>query len=271
LDAALKGRWPMRKHRRIFSAPKPVVFLLAAATTAALGVAAPIVITKITDNVSSTVDVHAEENGQDHTRILPYALDTGNTSASDEEVRRLVSAIPSGDAVTADKQDVRLIVQGHHSRTVTITNISARVTKKTAALDGTLLYGLPQGELKSTPLGVELSRHGLSTRDFSGPGKLGPEHFRNSVHTLTNGEVGSFQLTAHAHAGYFEWVIDVDLVTDGRRERVTAQGPNGPFRLTSLSPSYDRIVDLLLETGDLTPTSEQLCRRSPTTCTDTPW
>jgi hypothetical protein len=242
--------------------------LVTTVVTLTLGILIPQGITHLQDHFSSPVEASA---GIAPTIRGVFALPGATTDLDRISPYDVVPAIRTRGALPAGDQDVSLVVRGNASHTVTITDIRAHVLNVAPPFTGTLLYAPPQGESSSVMIGIELSGPSLSARDIAGESKFLGAHFDQHPYTLRNDEIATFGIDAHASGGLYSWDIALELVVDGVRQVVNVGGPNGPFRVTSLSNHYQSVIiaNRLTPNGFATTDPGDFCKQRPV-CEDKP-
>jgi hypothetical protein len=231
---------------------------VSAIVTAFLAAAVPLAITFVRDKVNepfhATADVFAIN---EYTMVFPQVLspdEIANRTAQD-----FLDDLKSGAAVKAGFQAVKLTLQGNNSHTIIITDIRAHVITKSPPISGTLFDGEPEGEVTAVNVGVEL---GGMDQTFLEP------LFAKSSYTLKSDETTVFQILAHASHGTYKWNIEVDAIVDGVRQVRYIDGSDGPFRLSSLSPSYGAVA--MVDSRESYTSAEYCTKFRAPNCTDAP-
>jgi hypothetical protein len=144
-----------------------------------------------------------------------------------------------------DETDLRLLVEGRSSDTVTITGMRALITDRTPPKGGAIAFCAGGGEVGPIPLAFELdskSRTPPAVRMKTHLGRtrsVGPYFGAHHLVTVAEHEVVPFELTGIAHSHFVEWKIEVSADVAGRPRRFVIDDRGQPFRTAPLAASRD--------------------------------
>lgn len=134
--------------------------------------------------------------------------------------------------VDADRTGVRVVVEGRWSSPVIINGFHPRVVRPGAPLIGSHVTCPPKGgEVADVRfLAVELRKAGATYRYH--PPKN--DTHKSFAFTVSKGQTELFHINAQAIDCDCEWVADLELIVDGKKETVTiTDDDDKPFRTTA--------------------------------------
>ncbi|MFG1953906.1 hypothetical protein [Micromonospora sp. NPDC048830] len=147
---------------------------------------------------------------------------------------------------------VRLSVVGQWAAPVFVTQIRARVLRRSAPLSHAYVFQQSQGGGEPLKIGFDLDEPDSVARVTGPDERLGGAYVDDRSLTLAPGEPLTIDVQAQTDRSYCEWVVDFDLDLDGERRVVTADDDGRPFRSTSLARHYQERYHASL-TGGLVP------------------
>ncbi|GAA2709735.1 hypothetical protein ACFY2R_23480 [Micromonospora olivasterospora] len=133
---------------------------------------------------------------------------------------------------------VRLSVVGQWSAPVFVTQIRARVLRRSAPLSHAYVFQQSQGGGEPLKIGFDLDEPDSIARVIGPDGRLGGAYVDDRSLTLTPGEPLTIDVQAQTGRSYCEWAIEFDLDLDGEQRVVTVDDDGRPFRSTSLANHY---------------------------------
>ncbi|MFI6824144.1 hypothetical protein ACIBJE_24865 [Micromonospora sp. NPDC050187] len=133
---------------------------------------------------------------------------------------------------------VRLSVVGQWAAPVFVTQIRARVLRRSAPLSHAYVFHQSQGDGEPLKIGFDLDEPDSIARIIEPDERLGRAYVDDRSLTLTPGEPLTIDVQAQTDQSYCEWVIDFDLDLDGEKRVVTVDDDGRPFRSTSLARHY---------------------------------
>ncbi|GAA1544523.1 hypothetical protein GCM10009678_28990 [Actinomadura kijaniata] len=140
----------------------------------------------------------------------------------------------TGATCDASKTRFKLRLTGHRQRPVQITQMSARIIKKSEPPRGARIDG-PSAGLEDVQAGIVfLDSEDLRLKALREDGTIGRPLFDEKFVYVERGEPVVFEIFAASRSSAFEWEIQLDLLVEGKAERLTVRSdgtPNGkPFR-----------------------------------------
>lgn len=206
-------------------------FLVVGLATALIGLAAPPLYNMVRDLTRGPVLVWAGPYGPvgDNSVALPEVIDPVGVAGIDGKLSGGVQIGVQGTTVT---------VEGARARDVAITDIRPRILSREPNLAGTRLNDPPQGGLAPEQIGFNLDDPHPVARKLD-DGKLGTSFFADTAFQLADGEIVLFKVQTFATKAHYRWVLDIDMVIDGKRQVYTVK-PDGrdAFDVTGPSPRY---------------------------------
>ncbi|RLK25313.1 hypothetical protein DER29_3311 [Micromonospora sp. M71_S20] len=133
---------------------------------------------------------------------------------------------------------VRLSVVGQWAAPVFVTQIRARVLRRSAPLPHAYVFQQSQGDGEPLKIGFDLDEPDSVARVIGPDKRLGGAYVDDRSLTLAPGEPITIDVQAQTDRSYHEWVIDLDLDLDGEKRVVTVDHDGQPFRSTSLARHY---------------------------------
>ena len=135
--------------------------------------------------------------------------------------------------VDAGITKLRLTLIGDESATVVIDALRVAVTKKRDPLDGAYIVCTVGGaEITTRHIAVDLDLFGEPTTRYV---RDGGESTGRFGFQLARGEVEIFNIEARAEGSYCEWVAELFLLVDGKRQTISISDEGRPFRTTAPS------------------------------------
>ncbi|WP_416903658.1 hypothetical protein [Micromonospora echinospora] len=145
---------------------------------------------------------------------------------------------------------VRLSVVGQWAAPVFVTQMRARVLRRSAPLSHAYVFHQSQGDGEPLKIGFDLDEPDSIARVIGPDERLGGAYVDDRSLTLTPGEPITIDVQAQTDRSYCEWVIDLDLDLDGEKRVVTVDDDRRPFRSTSLARRYqDRYYFSMAKSG----------------------
>ncbi|MGW3469332.1 hypothetical protein ACWDKQ_12855 [Saccharopolyspora sp. NPDC000995] len=233
-----RRRW----WQRLLRGPAFVVVGLVAALT---GIAAPALWNAARDASRPPVLVWASSDGgqlDDHSYALPEVVPRQQAAEIGAPEQFLSDSPALRRSVKVGVHGTTVTIEGARSRDVVITNMHARILSREPNIDGTLFCIPPQGGLPAEKIGFDLDEFHPLARVLDG-GKLGGPYFADQAQQLADGETVVFQVESRAARGHYRWVIDVDLVIDGKPQTYTAKPADGEFEMSGVSDHYGSVFN----------------------------
>jgi hypothetical protein len=135
--------------------------------------------------------------------------------------------------VDAGITKLRLTLIGDESTTVVIDALRVAVTNKRDALDGAYIVCTVGGaDITTRHIAVDLDLFGEPTTRYV---RDGGESTGRFGFQLARGEVEIFNIEARAESSYCEWVAELFLLVDGKRQTISISDEGRPFRTTAPS------------------------------------
>jgi hypothetical protein len=154
-------------------------------------------------------------------------------------------------AVDVGRSLYNAVLEGRTHRDVAITDMRAKILKRTSPLTGAEISCQSAGALDAIGVGFNLDEpdpRARKIRDLFSD--LGALYFGGgNVVTLQKAEVQPVQIAGFASRDYVEWEIHARAVIDGKEEKLIIDNNGEPFRLTGAppksngAPQYDRYYE----------------------------
>jgi hypothetical protein len=132
----------------------------------------------------------------------------------------------------ADWKDtrLRLQMQGHSSKPVLVSTVTAHVLARRPAGESVVLECQPSGQLSPRAIALDLDADYPIARDVR-DGRSEPFH----GYTLNNGEQEIFDITAStSRPEVIDWYLQISLVVDGKAISVDVQDHGKPLHTTAV-------------------------------------
>ncbi|MFG1802863.1 hypothetical protein ACGFI4_22245 [Micromonospora carbonacea] len=133
---------------------------------------------------------------------------------------------------------VRLSVVGQWTGPVFVTQIRARVQRRSAPLSGAYVFEGSQGGGEPLKIGFDLDEPDSIARVVTEKLELGAAYVDGHSLTLSPGEPLTVDVQAQTDRSYCEWVIELDVDLGGERRVLTVDDDGRPFRSSSLARNY---------------------------------
>ena len=213
---------------------KKHAFLYAAALTALVTAVATALVTNVPKTVQNVL-------GDDKPKI---SVNDDSATLSDlsavyaEEIDRpkggISSDLPDG-GVKAGRTRTKIVVYNSTGAPLRITDIRARITKRTEALIGALVARTSQGE-GSEVMGIGLWQNPPIARVLGGPNDIGEAYFAVQSIDIGKDQSQVIEVTAIADPHYYEYDIDITYHRSGEQQTVVARDDS--LRVSGYAPSY---------------------------------
>ncbi|MGP4015638.1 hypothetical protein [Saccharopolyspora sp. 5N708] len=231
----MTGEQPQRRWwQRLLSGP---AFVITALVAALAGVVAPLVWNAARDVSRPPVLVWASSDGGrvgDLNFASPEVLSAADPATPYEFFEG------TGRGTKAGVQGSTVTIEGARSRDIVITNMRARVLSREPNITGTLFCAGQQGDLPADLIGFDLDEPRPTARVLDGD-RLGEPFFAAKAKQLADGETAVFQIESRATGGHYRWVLEIDMVIDGKPQTHDVQPTSGPFEITGLGSQYGAV------------------------------
>jgi hypothetical protein len=179
----------------------------------------------------------------------PRGLDSALSQATD--CASLFLLAKGAGAVDVGRALYNAVLEGRTHRDVAITDMRAKILKRTAPLTGAEISCQSAGSLDAIGVGFNLDEPDPRARKVTDLfSDLGALYFGGgNVVTLRKAEVQPVQIVGFASRDYVEWEIHARAVIDGKEEELIINNNGEPFRLTGAppksngAPQYDRYYE----------------------------
>lgn len=220
-DAPKQSWW-----QRLLSGP---TFVAVALITALAGVAAPGMWNIVRDAFRPPVLVW----------VGPYGGPVGNNSSALPEVVDPAQVNPDllRRSAPVGVHGTTVTVEGAQARQVLITNMRARILSRGPNFTGTLLNDPPQGSVSAEQIIFNLDESSPVARHPEAA-HHGAPYFAEKATQLTDGELAIFKIQTRSQRFQYRWVIDIDMVVDGKPQTYTAKPEGRPFEMTGSGHQY---------------------------------
>jgi hypothetical protein len=151
----------------------------------------------------------------------------------------LLEAARGAGAADVGSTWLSVLMEGRTHKDVAITGMRATVLRRGAPLTDTHVSCPSAGDASAVGIAFDLDEERPVARILQDDGSAGDPYFGSSVVTFTEGEVVPFQIAGATSRSYVEWVVEVDLLVDDRRETVRIDDGGAPFRTTAGRPAGD--------------------------------
>ena len=228
---------------------KWIAGVLAAVVTALVGLVVgdvyPDVKEWVTGASKTPVRINAREHAHggefDLAAASPAGLDTKLRAAKD--CNALFAAAKHAGAVAIDTSVIDLLLEGRTHRTVTITDVRARIVKREPALTGASIKCKSAAQLAAIDLVLKLDEPSPVARKNTPNGPGEPYFGQGDVVVLKREELQPVQVVALLERGAVQWKMEVDAIIDGERKTITIDNHGAPFRLTASAARYGRYFE----------------------------
>lgn len=179
----------------------------------------------------------------------PRGLDSTLRQATDCD--SLFQLSKAAGAVDVGRSLYNAVLEGRTHRDVAITDMRAKILKRTSPLTGAEISCQSAGALDAIGVGFNLDEPDPRARKLKDLfSDLGALYFGGgNVVTLRKAEVQPVQIAGFASRDYVEWEIHARAVIDGKEEELIIDNNGEPFRLTGAppksngAPQYDRYYE----------------------------
>jgi hypothetical protein len=209
------------------------------------GVVAPVLWNAVRDISRPPVLVWASSDGgqvADRSYALPEVIEPQRSAEIGTPEEFLTDSAALRRSAKVGVHGTTVTIEGARSRDVVITNMRARILSREPNISGTLFCIRPQGDISADRVGFDLDEFRPSARVLDGR-QLGGSYFADRAVQLADGETVVFQVESRAAKGHYRWVIDVDMVIDGKAQTYTAKPADGEFEISGLSPQYGSVFN----------------------------
>ncbi|TMU93186.1 hypothetical protein [Streptomyces sp. DASNCL29] len=173
------------------------------------------------------------------------------------------------DAIDIGHSLIQLTIEGRRSHTIAITDIRAKIVKRTAPQDGGTLFITPSQGSEDAPLmGVSLDDPSLRAREQGGNNYLLRPYFDGHSITVTDGEVVTLLVKPSSYRDDVVYYLTLEIVVDGKKTTM-AVGNGHPFRTMGYATRYDDVYKPddetpgLLEETDLGEACKEIAQCKP--------
>lgn len=199
---------------------------------------------------ADTVDSLAEQLGSVEVDVTPLPADPdplfqqawafGQSAALGEPPpsRDQAEALVLREAAPVVGMTTRFIVKSNRAKDLVITQMRARVVRRSEPLAGTLV--LPQAGGGPEPVPIVRARFTVDgpdprARDGGDPDRL---LFESTNLVLGRDESMVLEVTGLATRCYCEWVVDIELAVGTEVRTVSVPDESAPLRVTAPAPAY---------------------------------
>ncbi|MFJ6195061.1 hypothetical protein [Micromonospora sp. NPDC092111] len=134
---------------------------------------------------------------------------------------------------------IRISAIGQWTGPVFVTQIRARVRKRSEPMSGAFLFRGSQGDGSPLEIGFDLDEPDSVARVIKPDDEtLGAAYVDRRSLTLSPGEPLTIDVQAHTTRSYCEWVIELELDLDGEKRTQVVDDHGRPFRSTGLARRY---------------------------------
>jgi hypothetical protein len=148
---------------------------------------------------------------------------------------------------------IRIAVTNRRAGQVVVVGLRARVTERSAPIRETALIKRPQGggPVPDIPLLLDLDAAPAEARVASAskpnaaaaPGDPARAFFGEQSTPIAGGDTVIFSITARTASCTCVWVVELDLLVDGRLEKREIGGERGRFQTTAPQPAYQAVYE----------------------------
>ncbi|SDW16255.1 hypothetical protein SAMN05216215_1001333 [Saccharopolyspora shandongensis] len=229
--------------------------VISALVVALAGVAAPWLWNSVRDITRPPLLVSAEV---DNTTVGDYS----HAFAAVIPPERVAELGPVGDypsggppalgAVKLEQLGTKITVEGASSRNVVITDMRARILAREPNLSGTIACIRAEGGGPTIRVGIDLDELDPTARVIEGR-ELGERYFADNAITLADGETVVFQVEVRAGKAHYTWVLELDVVIDGKAQTIEVRPRDGPYEITGRADRYRSAFSWAGGHGDFEP------------------
>jgi hypothetical protein len=202
---------------------------------------APVVTEKLRGGPPLTVSVREDPQGG--------ADGFGLAAPAGRGLRRALAGVRGCDGLfeagkRAGAVDVGLLVEkvvleGRTARGVTIVGMRARVLKRRPPLAAASISCQSAGAIGAAGMVFDLDEPRAVARGFADDsGTPGRPYFDRKVIEVAHHEIQPLDVRGVSSHAYVEWVIDADLLVDGKTKTMTIDDGGRPFRVTGPPPKF---------------------------------
>jgi hypothetical protein len=157
----------------------------------------------------------------------------------------LLNAARAEGAVHTSPLRLRITLEGNTVRNVSITEMRAKILRRSARLTGARVT-CPSGGVVNVPR----LRFDLDSPDPIALTPSGQPFFEGRSIPLTKGESQTISVSATTREKYVEWLLQIVAVIDNERRKINVTNDGHPFQVTAprcgpraYSPSFDLDID----------------------------
>jgi hypothetical protein len=136
--------------------------------------------------------------------------------------------VEANGGVDAQATKLQIVVQGKVPEPVLLSSMRVRVLEQSRPLTGIPVECPPAAEVEYRAIAIDLDAVPPQVAYQSGEKDFG--------FTLAEGETEAFTVIATTTEGYYEWLIELDVVVEGDERTIEIGTPDDPFTTTAAKP-----------------------------------
>lgn len=150
--------------------------------------------------------------------------------------------LAQNEAVDAGRSRLKIAVEGLNRSPVLIQTMRARIVSRERPISGSVLTCATEGVLPAVEVGFNLDEASPVARALKKDGSLGSPYFESAGLTVAEGEHVILAITAFAEGCFCKWVIELDVLVDGKQETLIVDDGGRPFETTATVTVPDRRI-----------------------------
>ncbi|MDX3548805.1 hypothetical protein PV729_25830 [Streptomyces europaeiscabiei] len=140
----------------------------------------------------------------------------------------------------AGESKLLLAAQGQRRRDIAITNMRAKIVRRYPIPTSAEVICPTAGEGVVIGVGLDLDSQNPVAKVIDDSGNLKEAYFSGRYVTLAEHEITTFNVVATAKRYAYDWVLEVEILEDGKRGVVTVRDGDKPFRTAPYSAKYSQ-------------------------------
>lgn len=188
------------------------------------------------DPVRIDFDYDNDRYGDGWSMATSRELDVASAPRPGSDCLTVFRWVRDAGAALVDESWARIVIEGRREKGVLISSMRARSLERGPPLSGSYVACPTAGAQENIAVGFDLDGTNPVARAVSEEGTFGDPYFSNHSITLAKGEKTTLSLVGKTTREFHRWVVDVQLIVDGKKETVTIG--RGGFRTTAAADEY---------------------------------
>jgi hypothetical protein len=140
----------------------------------------------------------------------------------------------------AGESELLLTAQGQRRRDIAITNMRAKIIRRYPIPTSAEVVCPSAGGGVVIGVGLNLDSPNPVAKSIDESGNFKEAYFSKNYVTLAEHEITTFKVVATANRYAYDWVLEVEILEDGKRGLVTVRDGDKPFRTAPRSGKYNQ-------------------------------